>query len=70
VVFQVKVDAKKLSEFIQEATPGRNRRNRPMPREEVPTQAEDKTEVAASAPQSWDGVCLLTQEEPQVASQP
>jgi hypothetical protein len=70
VVLQVRVDPKKLNDFIEESGAGRNRRHRPVPSEETQPGDEDKTEVAASAAPSWDGVCLLTQEEPQLASQP
>jgi hypothetical protein len=70
VVIQVKVNPDKLKEFITEAGVGHRHRDHGMPREEAQPRREDKIEVAASAPQSWDGICLLTQEEPQPAEQP
>ena len=69
VVIQVKVDSKKLDEFIQE-TNGGHHRNRQAPREETAPQSEDRVEVAAASPQSWDGICLFLQEEPQGETQP
>lgn len=70
VVLQVKVDQKKLGDFIQEASIGRHR-NRAMPREEAPAVEQEKTELAASSVlQTWDGVCLSLQEEPQPVNQP
>lgn len=64
VVLQVKVDSKKLVEFINKASSGRGRHARPMPREE--TQSADAVTVAAadSSTPTWDGVCLFVQEEP------
>jgi hypothetical protein len=64
VVLQVKVDPKKLSDFIEEGSAGHHR-NRQKPREEFQPQNDDKVEVAASMSQSWDGICLFLQEEPQ-----
>ncbi|HEV7675095.1 MAG TPA: hypothetical protein VGQ12_11250 [Candidatus Angelobacter sp.] len=64
VVLQVKVDSKKLNDFIEEASAGHHR-NRQTPREESQPQNDDKVEVAASMSQSWDGICLFLQEEPQ-----
>jgi hypothetical protein len=69
VVLQVKVDPKKLDEFIEETSAGHHR-NRPMPREETAPQSEDRVELAAASPQSWDGICLFLQEEPQAETQP
>jgi hypothetical protein len=69
VVLQVKVDPKKLNDFIEE-TNGGHHRNRPMPREEAAPQSEDRVEVAAANPQSWDGICLFVQEEQQAEAQP
>ena len=69
VVVQVKVDPKKLNDFIEE-TNGGHHRNRPMPREETAPQSEDRVELAAASPQSWDGICLFLQEEPQAETQP
>jgi len=58
VVLQVKVDAKKLGEFIQNVNPGRNHHG-PAPREETKPVNDDKIEFAASSAQSWNGVCLF-----------
>jgi hypothetical protein len=69
VVLQVKVDPRKLNDFIEETNAGHHR-NRPMPREETSPQSEDRVESAAASPQSWDGVCLFLQEEPQEEMQP
>ena len=70
IVLQVKVDPTKLDEFIEETSPGGHHRNRPVPREETQPQNDDRVEVAASTPQSWDGVCLFLQEDPQPGVQP
>jgi hypothetical protein len=70
IVLQVKVDPRKLDEFIEETSPGGHHRNRPVPREESQPQNDDRVEVAASTPQSWDGVCLFLQEDPQPSVQP
>ena len=70
IVLQVKVDPRKLDEFIEETSPGGHHRNRPVPREETQPQNDDSIEVAASTPQSWDGVCLFLQEDPQPGVQP
>ena len=70
IVLQVKVDPRKLDEFIEETSPGGHHRNRPVPREETQPQNDDRVEVAASTPQSWDGVCLFLQEDPQPGVQP
>ena len=70
VVLQVKVDPKKLNDFIEETNAGHHRNRRSMPREETQPQNEDKVEMAASTFQSWDGICLFLQEEPQPDAQP
>jgi len=70
IVLQVKVDPRKLDEFIEETSPGRHHRNRPVPREESQPQNDDRVEVAASTPQSWDGVCLFLHEDSQPGVQP
>jgi hypothetical protein len=70
IVLQVKVDPRKLDEFIEETSPGGHHSNRPVPREETQPQNDDSVEVAATAPQSWDGVCLFLQEDPQSGAQP
>jgi hypothetical protein len=69
VVLQVKVDPKKLNDFIEETNAGHHR-DRPTPREETVPQSEDRVELAAASPQSWDGICLFLQEEPQAETQP
>jgi hypothetical protein len=69
VVLQVKVDPKKLNDFIEETNAGHHR-SRPMPREETAPQSEDTVELADVSAQSWDGVCLFLQDEPQAATQP
>ena len=68
VVLQVKVETKKLTDFIQEASAGRHH-DRPVPREEVP-QNDEMVELAAAAPQNWDGACLFLQEDAQAVLQP
>jgi hypothetical protein len=70
VVLQVKVDPKKLNDFIEETSAGSHHRNHSTPREETRPHDDDPVEVAASIPQSWDGVCLFLQEEPQPGVQP
>jgi len=70
IVLQVKVDPRKLDEFIEETSPGGHHRNRPVPREESQPQNDDRVEVAASTPQSWDGVCLFLHEDSQPGVQP
>ncbi|MGZ4867872.1 MAG: hypothetical protein ACXV7C_11650 [Candidatus Angelobacter sp.] len=68
VVLQVRVDPQKLNDFIEETSSGHHR-TRPTPREETLPQNEDGVEVA-STPQSWDGICLFLQEDPQPGVQP
>jgi hypothetical protein len=70
IVLQVKVDPTKLDEFIEETSPGGHHRNRPAPREETQPQNDDRVEVAAPTSQSWDGICLFLQEDPQPGVQP
>jgi hypothetical protein len=69
VVLQVKVDPKKLNDFIEETNAGHHR-NHATPREEAAPQSEDRVEVAAESPQNWDGICLFLDEEPQAEAQP
>lgn len=66
VVIQVKVNPKRLNEFVQETMP--DHRHRAQPGEEVqPIYNNDKTEMAAAPTPNWDGVCLFAQEpEPPV----
>src|SRR5215831_9180507 len=69
VVLQVKVDPKKLDEFVEQ-TNGGHHRNRQVPREETAPQSDDRVELAAANSQSWDGVCLFVQDEPEAEMQP
>ena len=69
VVLQVKVDPKKLNDFIEETNAGHHR-NHTMPREETTAQSDDRVEMAAATSRSWDGICLFAQEEPQAETQP
>jgi len=62
VVLQVKVDPKKLNDFIEETNAGHHR-NRPMPREETAPQTDETVELAVANSQSWDGVCLFVQDD-------
>ena len=63
VVLQVKVDPKKLNDFIEETSAGHHR-NRRAP------QSEDRVELAAASPQSWDGICLFLHDDAQPVTQP
>jgi hypothetical protein len=65
----VKVDPKKLNDFIEETNAGHHG-NRPTPREKMAPQSQNRVELAAASPQSWDGICLFLQEEPQAETQP
>ena len=69
VVLQVKVDPKKLNDFIEETSAGHHG-NRPATREEMAPTSEDKVELADASSRSWDGVCLFAQEDLQGATQP
>jgi hypothetical protein len=67
VVLQVKVDPKKLNDFVEETMP--DHRDRRGPGEKAQPLNEDKIEVAAATSQNWDGICLFAQEpEAQVNS--
>ena len=68
VVLQVKVDPQKLNDFIEETSAGHHR-NHPTTREET-APSEDRVELATATSQSWDGVCLFVQDDPQPAMQP
>jgi hypothetical protein len=70
VVLQVKVDPKKLNDFIEETSAGSHHRNHSAPHEETRPHDDDPVELATSTSQSWDGVCLFLQEEPQPGVQP
>jgi len=69
VVLQVKVDPKKLNDFIEETNAGHHR-NRPMPREETTPQTDEAVELAVANSQSWDGVCLFVQDDSPAEMQP
>ena len=69
VVLQVKVDPKKLNDFIEETSTGHHR-NRPTPREEAAPQIEDRVEMATATSQGWDGICLFLQEDQPLGIQP
>ena len=69
VVLQVKVDPKKLNDFIEETSPGRHRMH-PMPREKSAPQSEDRVELAASTSPNWDGICLFVQDDSQAVIEP
>jgi hypothetical protein len=60
VVLQVKVDPKKLNDFVQETMP--DHRGHHVHGDEVQPLNNDKIEVAAATSQSWDGICLFAQE--------
>ena len=64
MVFQVKVDPKKLNDFLEETSAGHGHRNRAPHREEAEPIPEDKTEVASTT-QNWDGICLFSQDDSQ-----
>jgi len=70
IVLQIKVDPKKLNDFIEETSAGSHHRNRSTPHEETPPHADEPVELATSTSQSWDGVCLFLQEDPQPGVQP
>jgi hypothetical protein len=69
VVLQVKVDPKKLNDFIEETNAGHHR-NSPMRREETAPQGDEAVEVAVANSQSWDGVCLFVQDDQPAVMQP
>ena len=68
VVLQVKVDPRKLNDFVEETSAGHHR-NHTVPREETAPQSEDRVELAVSAP-AWDGICLFAQDDAQPAAEP
>ena len=69
VVLQVKVDPKKLNDFIEETNAGHHR-NRPMPHEETAPHSDEAVELAVANSQSWDGVCLFVQDDLPAEKQP
>lgn len=70
VVLQVKVDPKKLNDFIEETSAGGHRHDRSGPREQAAPPRDEQVEVASATAQNWDGICLNMQEEPQPEVQP
>ena len=62
VVLQVKVDPKRLNNFIEETIP--DHRGRPVRRRDVEPQSDPTVELAATS-QGWDGICLFVQDEQQ-----
>jgi hypothetical protein len=71
VVLQVKVDPKKLNDFIEESSAGRHHhQNHQIPREEVQPQPDNKVELAAATSQNWDGICLFVQDDAQPVTEP
>jgi hypothetical protein len=69
VVLQVKVDPKKLNDFIEETNAGHHR-NHPTRREVTPPQSDEAVELTAANSWSWDGVCLFVQDDPPAETQP
>ena len=69
VVLQVKVDPRKLNDFIEE-TNGGHHRNRPTPRDEAEPQSDPTVELAASTFPAWEGICLFPQDDAQPAAEP
>ena len=62
VVIQVKVDPNKLDEFVREAGAGRHH-DQVKPREELTPSDEMVVVADSSGAQSWDGICLLQDQE-------
>ena len=69
VVLQVKVDPKKLNDFVEEPSAGHHR-NRQTPREETAPQSENRVELAAATSPDWDGICLFAQDDAQPVTEP
>ena len=69
VVLQVKVDLRKLNDFVEQANAGHHR-NRPMPREETGPRSEERVELAAASSPEWDGICLFPQDDAQPVNEP
>ncbi len=61
VVLQVKVDPRKVNEFVAQVSAGRNHHAGPEPEEAAQPVAE-----AAAAPNNWDGPCMIAEEAPAV----
>jgi hypothetical protein len=62
VVLQVKVDPRKVNEFVAQVSAGRNHHAAPEPVEEA---AQPAAEAAATS-HAWDGTCLIAEEAPAV----
>jgi hypothetical protein len=69
VVLQVKVDPKKLNDFMEEANAGHHR-NRATPHEETAPQGTGRVELADATSESWDGICLFVQDDAQPVTEP
>jgi hypothetical protein len=61
VVFEIKMDPERFSEFARETTGGRKHRHSGSDDSEPPQ--EQRAEVAAATPQNWNGVCLLAADQ-------
>jgi hypothetical protein len=66
VVLQVKMDPRKFTDFVQEATAGHNHHDPPAPAE---MQAKPQVEAESLVSESWEGTCLLV-DVPTPISQP
>jgi hypothetical protein len=65
----VKVDPKKLNDFIEETMPDKRHHRRPSPQEDDQGPVANVELAQANSPR-WDGICLFSQDEPQPAIQP
>jgi hypothetical protein len=68
VVLQVKVDPKKLNDFIDETTPDKRHHRHSSPQEDDQGPAAS-VELAQGDSPRWDGICLFSQDGPQPAIQ-
>lgn len=68
VVLQVKVDPKRLNDFIEETMPDHH--GRPVRHQEAEPQSEQNIELAASTSSAWDGTCLFVQDDAQPVMEP
>ncbi len=68
VVLQVKVDPKKLNDFMEEANAGHH--GRPVRRQEAEPQSDPEVKLAASTSPAWDGICLLVQDDAPPVTEP
>jgi hypothetical protein len=63
VVMQVKVDPKKLNDFIQETSAGHSHHRNHMPHEEAgPPSMDESVTITAGTP-GWDGICLFLESD-------